>query len=111
MGARIGLLAALATLALPAAGAADAPGAPGAKTVWAPADKQGFGTATGVRSKVWFTLQGGALSEVYYPTLGTPSVRDLELVVSDGRTFTDRERSATRKRVELLRGAASPTGR
>jgi glucoamylase len=103
MGPRIVLLAALA---LPAAGAAaaDAPGAPGAKTVWAPADKQGFGTATGVRSKVWFTLQGGALSEVYYPTLGTPNVRDLELVVSDGRTFTDRERSATRNRVELLRG-------
>jgi hypothetical protein len=32
---------------------------------WLPADKQGFGTSRTLASKVWFTLEGGELSEVY----------------------------------------------
>jgi glucoamylase len=86
------LLAVLATgLFAPAALAkAPAPGAPGAKHTWAPADKHGFGTARAPRSNVWFTLRKAELSEVYYPDLGTPSLRSLEFVVSDG-TFVDRE--------------------
>ena len=31
------------------------------------------------------------MSEVFYPDLSTPSVRSLELVVTDGETFTDRD--------------------
>jgi glucoamylase len=54
---------------------------------WAEADKTGFGTARGRQSKVWFTLEGGQLSEMFYPDLSTPSVRSLELTVKDcGRT-------------------------
>ena len=101
-----GLLAALAVLAIaaPAAGAhgSVAPGAPGAKAWWTPADKDGFGTAASLDSKLWHTLEQGELTEVYYPDLGTPSIRDLQLVVSDGRTFADRERDATTHRVELV---------
>jgi glucoamylase len=101
-------LAALAALGLglgaPAVStAADAPGAPGAKTAWTRADKDGFGTAVG-GSRVWFTLSRGELTEVYFPRLDTPSVRDLELVVSDGRTFTERETVATRHAVQRLDG-------
>jgi glucoamylase len=101
-------LAALAALGLglgaPAvAHAAAAAGAPGAKTTWTRADKDGFGTAVG-GSRVWFTLSRGELTEVYYPRLDTPSVRDLELVVSDGRTFTERETVATRHAVRRLDG-------
>src|SRR5918911_49433 len=33
---------------------------------------------------------------------GAPAVRDLQLVVSDGRTFADVERDATTHRVRLL---------
>src|SRR4051812_23905595 len=70
----------------------EAPGAPGARHTWAPADKHGFGTAYGGATRpVWFTLRHRQLSEVYYPDLGTPSLRDLQFVVTDGRTFTDRE--------------------
>ena len=79
-----------------------APGAPGAPAHWTPANKDGFGTAAGTASKVWYTLSSGELTEVYYPDLGTPAVRDLQLVVSDGRTFADVERDATRHRVRLL---------
>ena len=76
-----------------------APGGPGGKTVWPEADKSGFGTAATRRSNVWFTLQEGRTSEVFYPDLSTPSVRNLELIVTDGRTFTDRESTDTRHRV------------
>ncbi len=75
-----------------ASGADAAPGAPGQVANWTPGDKDGFGTATAVASKVWFTLGAGELTEVYSPDLGTPSARDLQFVVSDGSTFTDRER-------------------
>ena len=97
---RIRAVAAVAlAVGVPAAGAA-APGAPGAKTAWVAADKEGFGTASTRGSRVWHTLHGGALSEVYFPDLGTPSVRSLEFVVSDGKTFTDPE-SEARHRVAL----------
>jgi glucoamylase len=86
----VALLAAFALLAPAAYAKAPAPGAPGAKHTWAPADKHGFGTARALRSNVWFTLRKAELTEVYYPDLGTPSLRSLEFVVSDG-THVDRE--------------------
>ena len=74
-----------------AAPANDAPGAPGEPAVYQPADKQGFGTAHGgPESPVWFTLGGGRLTEVFYPDLSTPAIRELQLVVTDGRSFTER---------------------
>jgi glucoamylase len=95
------LVAALA----PAAAHADssvAPGAPGQPAFWTPANKQGFGTSANTTSKVWHTLQGGELTEVYYPDLGTPAVRDLQLIVTDGKTFTDRETDDTTQHVALV---------
>jgi glucoamylase len=107
-----GPLAVLAVLLLPAAavGAGTAPGAPGAEATWTRADKDGFGTSTTTASKVWFTLSRGELTEVYYPRLDTPSVRDLELVVSDGH-HAERESAATRHQVELVGGGRSLTYR
>jgi glucoamylase len=97
-GRRLGLIcavAALATFWLPASlspavsasnpsdDAALAPGAPGAAAVWTAADKHGFGTSTTTQSKVWYTLGQGQLTEVYYPQLDTPSVRNLELFCNE----------------------------
>ncbi|MGC2268288.1 MAG: glucan 1,4-alpha-glucosidase, partial [Candidatus Acidiferrales bacterium] len=42
--------------------------------------------STSTESHVWYTLQGGILSEVYYPRLETADVRTLEFAVSDGKT-------------------------
>jgi glucoamylase len=84
------------------AAAAPAPGAPGEKGVWTEADKDGFGSSHTLQSKVWHTLDDGRLTEVYYPDLGTPALRDLQLVVSDRRSFTEREQDATLQRVRLL---------
>jgi glucoamylase len=97
----VALVAALA----PAAAHADpsvAPGAPGQPAFWTPANKQGFGTSANTTSKVWHTLQGGELTEVFYPDLGTPAVRDLQLIVTDGKTFTDRETDDTTQHVQLV---------
>jgi glucoamylase len=103
MSRRVHLLVVLIVMALPATAAAEpAPGGPGAKAVWTEADKDGFGTSHTLASKVWHTLDDGRLTEVYYPDLGTPAVRDLQLAVSDGHGPVEREQSATRQRVELL---------
>ena len=75
---------------------------PGAASDWVTGDKDGFGTARGTDSKVWYTLNNGELSEIYYPRIDTPSTRDTQLVVTDGRTFTDRETTDTIHRVRLL---------
>ncbi|HYY31215.1 MAG TPA: glycoside hydrolase family 15 protein [Chthoniobacterales bacterium] len=62
----------------------------GSNADWLPANKSGFGTSYSTSSKVWFTLEGGRLSEVYYPRLDTPSVRNLDFVVTDGQSFAVR---------------------
>src|SRR5918995_2203017 len=70
--------------------------------VWTEADKDGFGTSTTESSKVWYTIDDGELTEVYYPDIGTPSVRDLQFIVSDGRTFAELETEATNHQVQLV---------
>ena len=93
----LGLTAAIALLAAPGAGAVSgvAPGAPGARALWTAGNKDGFGTSTTLGSKVWYTLNGGELTEVYYPNLGTPAMRDLQFVVTDGKSWVEREREDT----------------
>lgn len=76
----------LAPTSLRAQSAPSAPGGPGSTPTWTSGAKEGLGTATSVGSKVWFTLQGGIMTEVYYPRLDTADVRTLEFAVSDGTT-------------------------
>ena len=99
----LGLAFTCTLIAVPPAGAASgvAPGAPGAPALWTSGDKDGFGTSTTPASTVWHTLGGGELTEVYYPDLGTPAVRDLQFVVSDGKSWVDREREDTRHSLSL----------
>jgi glucoamylase len=98
-------------LAEAASSSSSAPGAPGEQAVWTEADKDGFGTSKTINSKVWYTLDDGELTEVYYPDIGTPSVRDLQFVVSDGKTFAELETDATNHEVKLLDGGRSLTYR
>ncbi len=60
--------------------AAVAPGAPGATA--APDGSR-------ASSKVWYTVAGGVLSDVYEPTVDNTNVGTLQYVVTDGATFTD----------------------
>lgn len=79
-----------------------APGGPGASSTWTTGAKVGIGTSAGTASKVWFSLIPGAMSEVYYPRVDIANVTSLQLVVTDGRTFTDREDRDTDQRIRLL---------
>lgn len=80
----IALLAFIITLPF-ASSAQNAPNGPGLLPTWTPGSKEAVGTATSTDSKVWFTLQGGILTEVYYPRLDTAEVRTMEFAVSDGK--------------------------
>ena len=99
----LGVAAAIAVMAVPGAAEASgvAPGAPGASALWTAGNKDGFGTSTTLGSKVWFTLGGGELTEVYYPNLGTPAVRDLQFVVTDGKSWVERESEDTNHALAL----------
>jgi glucoamylase len=78
-----------AASALAATVQAAPPGAPGALSHFDLARKDCLGTARNDRSKVWYTVADGVLSDVYSPTIDTTNVETLQYVVTDGRTFTD----------------------
>jgi hypothetical protein len=58
-------------------------GAPGDEALWTGAAKDGVGTAHSFGGRVWFTIGRGILTEVYYPTIDRPQIRDLEFLFSD----------------------------
>ncbi|MFT4081227.1 MAG: glucan 1,4-alpha-glucosidase [Nocardioides sp.] len=87
---------------LHATGGGTAPGAPGDGSTWTTGAKDGIGTSTTTASKVWFSLTQGAMSEVYYPRVDVANVTSLQLVVTDGRTFTDRAQDDTSHKITLL---------
>jgi glucoamylase len=43
--------------------------------------------ALSLSSQVWYTLAGGVITELYYPNVDTPQIRDLQFLVTDGATF------------------------
>ena len=83
-----------------------APGGPGDQSSWTTGAKQGIGTSAGLRSKVWFSLAEGAMTEVYYPRVDVANVRDLQLVVTDGRDL-----HRPRERREPVSGSSCSTPR
>jgi glucan 1,4-alpha-glucosidase len=62
---------------------------PGATSYLDLGRKDCLGTARNTTSKVWFTVAGGMLSDVYYPTTDNTDNKTVQYVVTDGRTFTD----------------------
>lgn len=67
-------------------------GHPGIEPRWTRSAKDAVGTAYTSASRVWFTTSSGVLNEVYYPTIDRPQIRDLVLMITDGRTFFHDER-------------------
>ena len=79
-----------------------APGGPGIEPRWTGGAKDAVGTAYSVSSRLWYTLANGVNTEVYYPTIDTPQVRDLQYMVSDGETFFHDERRNTVSTIEVI---------
>src|SRR5262245_42098897 len=79
-----------------------APGGPGVMSHFDLARKDCLGTARNTTSKVWFTVAGGVLSDVYYPTIDNTNIETLQFVVTDGATFTDLQTRDTTYTVERM---------
>ncbi|MBF6567299.1 MAG: glucan 1,4-alpha-glucosidase [Candidatus Binataceae bacterium] len=62
-------------------------GGPGIAPRWTHSAKDVVSTAYSTSSRLWFTVSGGVVSEIYYPTIDRPQVRDLQFLVTDGKTF------------------------
>jgi glucoamylase len=86
-------LAAVALLApmlvAPATTANAVPAGPGTLSHFDLARKDCVGTAAGTGSKVWYTVAGGVLSDVYSPTVDNTNVESMQFLVTDGHSFTD----------------------
>ena len=70
-----------------------ATGGPGIEPRWTRGAKDAVGTAYSVAASIWFTSSAGVVNEVYYPTIDRPQIRDLQFLVTDGKTFFCDERS------------------
>jgi hypothetical protein len=62
-------------------------GWPGLEPRWTHGDKDGIGTAYSAASRIWFTVWNGIVTEVYYPTVDMPQMRDVQLLFTDGESF------------------------
>ena len=77
-------------------------GGPGIPPRWTHAAKDGVGTAYSSSSRLWFTIWNGVVTEVYFPTVDRPQLRDLQFLVTDGETFFHEEKRHLRSVTERL---------
>ena len=77
-------------------------GAPGAEPSWTHSDKEGIGSAYSKGSRIWFTIWHGILTEVYYPTVDRPQLRDLQFLFSDSNGLFLEEKKDLDYQIERL---------
>jgi glucoamylase len=77
-------------------------GWPGIEPRWTHGGKDGVGTAYAASSRVWFTLWNGIVTEVYYPTVDRPQLRDLQYLITDGKSFFHEEKRHLESKLERL---------
>ena len=77
-------------------------GWPGIHPRWTHGGKDGVGTAYAASSQIWFTLWNGIITEVYYPTVCRPQLRDLQYLISDGKSFFHDEKRHLKHKFERL---------
>ncbi len=75
-------------------------GQPGIEPRWTHGGKDGVGTAYAASSRIWFTVWNGIITETYYPTIDKPQIRDLQFLISDGRTFLHEEKRHLQTHIE-----------
>ena len=77
-------------------------GQPGIHPRWTHGGKDGVGTAYAASSQIWFTLWNGIITEVYYPTVDRPQLRDLQYLFTDGKSFFHEEKRHLKSKFERL---------
>jgi glucoamylase len=83
-----------------------AAGGPGIEPRWTHGAKLAVGTAYSTSSRVWYTHDAGCVTEVYYPTVDTPQIRDLQFLFTDGETFFHDERRNFTSEIDCITEAA-----
>jgi glucoamylase len=83
-----------------------APGGPGLEPRWTRGAKAAVGTAYSTSTRVWYTLDCACVTEVYYPTIDTPQIRDLQFLFTDGETFFHDERRSFYGKIDCVSEAA-----
>ena len=82
-----------------------APGGPGISPTWSSSDKEMVGCPLGP-ARLWFTIGGGIVNEVYYPRVDIPQIRDLGFIVGDGAGFWVEVKRMWKHDVELADAGA-----
>ena len=77
-------------------------GWPGIEPKWTHGGKDGIGTAYAASSRVWFTFWNGIVTEVYFPTVDRPQMRDLQYLITDGKSFFQDEKRDLESKLERL---------
>jgi len=77
-------------------------GWPGIEPRWTHGAKDGIGTAYAASSRIWFTFWNGIVTEVYYPTVDRPQLRDLQYLITDGKSFFHDEKRNLQSKLEHL---------
>ena len=67
-------------------------GWPGIEPRWTHGSKEGVGTAYSASSRVWFTLWNGVITELYYPTIDRPQIRDVQFLITYVESFFHEEK-------------------
>lgn len=83
-------------------GERDAFGAPGIDPKWTRGNKFGVGTSYSSDSRLWFTIWRGLVTEVYFPLVDHPQLRDLQYLVTDHKSFVVEERAQVEETVRRL---------
>jgi glucoamylase len=86
-----------------------APGGAGLPPTWCSSAKEMVGCALGP-SRLWFTIGGGIVNEVYYPRVDLPQIRDLGFIIADGHGFWVEVKRMWRHVVQLA-GPGAPAVR
>jgi glucoamylase len=81
----------------------NAPGKPGLSPKWTSSSKSGVGKAINALSNVSFTISHGIINEVYFPREDCPCIRDMELIVTDGKDFFAEEKRDTRHSIKMIK--------
>jgi glucoamylase len=77
-------------------------GKPGIEPRWTHSNKSGVGTAYSASSHLWFTIWNGIVTEVYYPTVDRPQLRDLQYLATDGKSFFHEEKCDLTVKMERI---------
>jgi glucoamylase len=67
-------------------------GGPGMRPGWTHSNKSGVGTAYSTSSRLWFTTWKGIVTEVSFPTIDRPQLRDVQYLITDGKSFFHEEK-------------------